>query len=124
MLGSEVVRASSSSLEECLSKEVLSGGGYECSKFRLKNSDYKMNRIYSGLITAIGLEYRPDPELGKKLVTHIKNSQRAWLVVRDENCLVEAFVIDPAKQAYEEIRNNCLARETESRSDYLEGLRF
>lgn len=90
----------------------------------LKDADKILNIEYEKLMNRVHIDYVNSPDLGAKLKSHIKKSQIAWLKVRDENCLIESFFVDPTAQIYEAITNSCKARESNARSSYLRKLKF
>lgn len=97
---------------------------YGCSKYKVESADKELNDIYKDLNYRISIEYKADPKLGEELREYIRKSQQAWINLRDANCAIEGFVISPESQAFEVIKNNCLARETIERTLYLKSLRF
>ncbi|NWC91943.1 MULTISPECIES: lysozyme inhibitor LprI family protein [unclassified Pseudomonas] len=110
--------------EPCSPINMDSQAVYECSKLKVKSADTAINKAYKELNKQIDFDYGTDPLLGEKLKGHIKQSQRAWIKLRDENCTIESFIISPESQAFEAIKNYCLARESDSRSEYLKSLKF
>ncbi|NWE13867.1 lysozyme inhibitor LprI family protein [Pseudomonas yamanorum] len=110
--------------EVCSSINMDSRAVYECSKLKVKSSDIAINKTYKELNERIDFDYSSDALLGEKLKGHIKQSQRAWIKLRDENCAIESFIISPDSQAFETTNNYCFARESYSRSEYLKNLRF
>ncbi|VVO36410.1 lysozyme inhibitor LprI family protein [Pseudomonas fluorescens] len=108
----------------CLSGGMDSQDVYECSKYKVEGAGKVLNDIYKDLNNRISIEYKADPKLGEELREYIKKSQRAWINLRDANCAIESFVISPETQAFETIRNNCVARESIERARYLKSLRF
>lgn len=112
-------------LSDTCSLDSLDGQGvYECSKKKSKDADMALNEAYRELNEKVSADYKVDPILGHKLESHIKKSQRAWLLLRDENCAIESFVTPSGTQAFETTVNNCIARESYLRANYLRGLKF
>lgn len=99
-------------------------GIYECSKLEVKKADGALNVSYRILIDKVRADYKVDPVQGEKLSEQIRRSQRAWINLRDANCSVESFVISPETQAFEVIKNLCVARESAQRKAYLDNLKF
>ncbi|MFJ3468456.1 lysozyme inhibitor LprI family protein [Pseudomonas sp. NPDC090201] len=119
------VSAPATSLEtgEC-ANDVSEQNIYVCSKEMLERADAELNEIYRRRQNDIAQSYRHDPAAGKMLLEHLKKSQRSWIPLRDENCRMESFFVDDQAPAYEVINNDCIARESRSRTDYLKGLKF
>lgn len=99
-----------------------SQGIYQCSKEIFNQADGKLNIAYNELISKISSDYEADPSLGSKLKSHLTKSQRAWILLRDENCAIESFVTPQGTMAFETTKNFCFARESNVRSEYLNGL--
>ncbi|VVO35548.1 lysozyme inhibitor LprI family protein [Pseudomonas fluorescens] len=116
--------AESSLLDVCSPEVVDSQGVYECSKKKSKEADLELNNAYRELNDKVSVDYKADPLLGDELKSHIKKSQRAWIVLRDENCAIESFVTPSGTQAFETSMNYCIARESILRVRYLRGLKF
>jgi uncharacterized protein YecT (DUF1311 family) len=106
------------------STELDSQKIYECSKRKRLDADVELNKVYSELNEKLTQDYKVDSKLGEKLKSHIKKSQRAWLIVRDENCAIESFIAAPGTQAFETKMNYCLANESFIRAKYLVDLRL
>lgn len=92
---------------------------FTCSKISLMESDKNLNNNYKDLINYIERSYSTNPELRDKLKAQTKNSQLIWIKLRDANCAIETFTIEPQSQAFETTKNNCSKRQTEERSEYL-----
>lgn len=92
---------------------------FECSKTRAEAADHDLNIYYKWLIEKVRSDYSSNAELGKDLMSRLKNSQRAWLASRDANCLLDVFIVEKGSIAFDTTRNNCLYRESINRSSYL-----
>lgn len=101
-----------------------SQGIYECSKRKNTDADIQLNSTYKALNNKIDTEYKIDPMLGASLKEHIKKSQRAWIILRNENCAIESFMVDPGTQAFETTKNFCMARQSIERIHYLNDLKL
>jgi len=110
--------------ELCSAQNLSDQSSYRCSDYSRNVADEDLNVAYKRLNDIISKDYRSMPDLGGKLKLNIKRSQVAWIKLRDANCAVEVFVIEPGTQAFETTKNHCLARESAERSRYLNGLRF
>lgn len=93
----------------------------DCSKIEKESADKKLNQSYTKLIARIKEQYVPSPEMGERYLSKLKNSQRAWLTLRDTNCELESFLADTAYPAHETLINNCITKMSLERSDYLDG---
>lgn len=97
-------------------KEVSIDG---CAEIAMKAADSRLNTRYHELMARLETQYQRDPELGAKYAAKVKESQRAWIKLRDTNCSVEAFEIETGKPAYVTAVNNCITRMSQERSEYL-----
>jgi uncharacterized protein YecT (DUF1311 family) len=116
--------AASPALAPCWSDHASSQRTHEYSICVSEDADTSLNTAYRELKEKVLDDYKADPERGKKLLEHIKKSQRLWINLREENCAIESFVISPSAQAFDTTRNFCLARESTERTRYLQSLRF
>lgn len=91
-----------------------------CAKAEKESADKKLNESYKKLITRIKEQYTPDPEMGKRYLSKLKNAQRAWIALRDTNCELESFLADPSYPAHETLANNCITKMSQERSAYLD----
>ncbi|MEG0118772.1 MAG: lysozyme inhibitor LprI family protein, partial [Pseudomonas sp.] len=91
-----------------------------CSEAAKKAADAQLNVSYKQLMTRLESDYRADPALGAEYAAKVKESQRAWLKLRDANCPLEAFEIEVGKPAYVAVSNLCIARMSRERSAYLD----
>jgi len=71
-----------------------------CSEAAKKTADNQLNTSYHQLMARLESQYLADPKLGEEYSATVKESQRAWIKLRDTNCAVEAFEIEAGKPAY------------------------
>jgi uncharacterized protein YecT (DUF1311 family) len=93
-----------------------------CSEAAKNSADSQLNTSYHQLMARLESQYSVDPKLGAEYSTQVKESQRAWIKLRDTNCAVEAFEIEAGKPAYVAVVNNCIAKMSRERSAYLDGI--
>ncbi|XJP58388.1 lysozyme inhibitor LprI family protein [Pseudomonas sp. A1437] len=91
-----------------------------CSEAAKKAADAQLNVSYKQLMSRLESDYRADPALGAEYAAKVKESQHAWLKLRDANCPLEAFEIEVGKPAYVAVSNLCIARMSRERSAYLD----
>jgi uncharacterized protein YecT (DUF1311 family) len=91
-----------------------------CSEAAKKTADSQLNTSYHQLMARLDSQYLVDPKLGEEYSAMVKESQRAWIKLRDTNCAVEAFEIEAGKPAYVGVVNNCIASMSQERSAYLD----
>ncbi|RON51121.1 lysozyme inhibitor LprI family protein [Pseudomonas frederiksbergensis] len=104
-------------------KEVTLGVSvYRCSESERKAADAQLNVSYKKLIARFESQHRINPEQGKVFMTMARDSQRAWLKLRDTNCPLEATDIEPGVEASLTTINFCVARMSQERAAYLDGI--
>lgn len=91
-----------------------------CSEHSKEQADRNLNQSYDQLLRRVETQYLPDPELRTDSISIIKKSQRAWIVLRDSNCAVESFEIKADSEAHTTTFNNCIARMSQERAEYLD----
>ncbi len=91
-----------------------------CSEAAKKAADAQLNVSYKQLMARLESGYRADPVLGAEYAAKVKESQRAWLKLRDANCPLEAFEIETGMPAHVFAVNSCIARMSRERSAYLD----
>ncbi|MBX8574465.1 lysozyme inhibitor LprI family protein [Pseudomonas cichorii] len=102
-------------IESTVSQEVDA-----CAKSARDSADARLNSSYKELMARIKNQYEADPKIGGDFATKLKESQRAWLKLRDSNCALEAFEIEPGQPAYIVTVNNCVTKMSLERSAYLD----
>ncbi|WP_248803781.1 lysozyme inhibitor LprI family protein [Pseudomonas sp. MWU13-2100] len=91
-----------------------------CAKLAKESADSNLNESYRKLMVRVNSQYQASPELGGGFIAKLKDSQRAWLKLRDANCALEAFEVEVGPPAYVTTINNCVARMSLVRSVYLD----
>lgn len=91
-----------------------------CSEHVKKTADNRLNTSYQEALRRIKKQYKNSAELAGEYLLLLKESQRAWLKVRDKNCELEAFEIEKGAEAHTTTTNNCIARMSKSRANYLD----
>jgi len=91
-----------------------------CAKQAKESADSNLNVSYQKLIKRVASQYRVDTALRDDYMQKLKESQRAWLKLRDTNCTLEAFEVEVGQPAYVTTVNNCIARMSLERSIYLD----
>jgi len=91
-----------------------------CSEASKQAADTQLNVSYKELMARLESDYQADPALGAEYAAKVKESQRAWLKLRDANCPLEAFEIETGMPAHVFAVNSCIARMSRERSAYLD----
>lgn len=108
---------------EDVCKEVTQGVSvYRCSESKRKAADVQLNVSYKKLMARFESQQRVNPEQGKIFMAMARDSQRAWLKLRDTNCPLEVTDIEPEAEASFTTINFCIARMSTERAAYLDGI--
>jgi uncharacterized protein YecT (DUF1311 family) len=94
----------------------------KCAEIARKAADEKLNTSYKKLLARFESQQKTDPEQGKAFTALAIDAQRAWIKLRDTNCPLEATNIEPGVAAHVTTINNCIARMSQERSAYLDGI--
>jgi len=90
-----------------------------CAQYNKEQSDNLLNSSYKATLNRIRLQYQYSPLLADQYVSLLKTAQREWIDLRDADCKLEAFEIEEAAEAYQVTIDNCVARMSNDRADYL-----
>lgn len=95
-----------------------------CAELAKKEADEKLNDSYKDLLgraeSRYIFQYQSQPEIQKAFLAKLKDSQRAWIKLRDTNCPLEGFENEWDKPAYARELNNCIASMSLERAKYLD----
>ncbi|WP_339496169.1 lysozyme inhibitor LprI family protein [Pseudomonas sp. RA_105y_Pfl2_P56] len=106
--------------------EAVAGQRAECAEEAMKAADRVLNDRYEALIERAGsryiFQYQSRHEEHKAFLDRLKNSQRAWIKLRDSNCRLEGFENEWDKPSYSADLNRCTAKMSLERALYLDGI--
>lgn len=91
----------------------------QCAEYRKDISDKLLNSAYKAALDRIRHQYRQTPLMADQYISLLRGAQREWIKLRDADCKLEAFEIEETAEAYQVTINNCLARMSNDRADYL-----
>jgi len=94
----------------------------ECVEADRKSADAKLNASYKKLMERFESRWKPEPEQGKAYMAMAKESQRAWIKLRDTTCPLDATDVEPGSQAYTLVLNKCIARMSLERAAFLDAV--
>ena len=92
----------------------------QCSGAAMRAADDQLNASYKLLMARLESRYRAEPAQGDEYATKVKESQRVWLKLRDTDCPLEAFELEPGVPAHVAAINLCVTRMSRERSVYLD----
>jgi uncharacterized protein YecT (DUF1311 family) len=94
----------------------------QCAETARKDADAKLNASYKKLMARFEPQQKRDTEQGKAFMAIARDSQRAWIKLRDTTCPLEAMDIEPGTAAHATTINNCITRMSLERAVYLDGI--
>lgn len=90
-----------------------------CAQYNKEQSDNLLNSSYKATLNRIRLQYKNSPLLADQYVSLLKKAQREWINLRDADCKLEAFEIEETAEAYQVTIDNCIAKMSNDRANYL-----
>jgi uncharacterized protein YecT (DUF1311 family) len=94
----------------------------ECSVFSKTTAEDLLKENYQGLSDRMQSLYGKNPSQLADITAKIKAAQQQWLKTRDADCAVEAFPATAGSKAFNIAQNDCVARMSDERSEFLESI--
>ena len=94
----------------------------ECSAFSKTTAEDLLKDNYQSLTERMQSLYGKNPSQLADITARIKAAQQQWLKTRDADCAVEAFAAAAGSKAYTIAQNDCIARMSDERSEFLESI--
>jgi len=94
----------------------------ECSAYSRTTAEDLLKDNYQSLAERMQTLYGKNPSQLTDITSRIKASQQQWLKTRDANCAVEAFPATSGSKAFTIAQNDCVARMSDERSEFLESI--
>lgn len=115
-----------SSAQDVCAENTSEEQSAQCAQVEMKIADAKLNESYKAVIDRAEsryiFQYQSQPELNKVFLGKLKDSQRAWIKLRDTNCSLEGFENEWDKVLYTANLNKCIARMSLDRAKYLDAI--
>jgi uncharacterized protein YecT (DUF1311 family) len=92
----------------------------ECSAYSKTTAEQLLNDNYQGLVERMQSLYGKNKTQLNDITDKLKTAQQQWLKLRDADCAVEVFPSVAGSKAYSIAQNNCIARMSDERSEFLE----
>lgn len=92
----------------------------QCVAAELKRADANLNASYKKLMARFEVQQKRDLEQGKAFMAIARESQRAWIKLRDTTCPLEATDIDPDTALHSTTVDSCITRMSLERAAYLD----
>ncbi|KAF0867301.1 lysozyme inhibitor LprI family protein [Pseudomonas sp. LD120] len=94
----------------------------ECAAYNRITAEQLLNDNVQSLLERLGTLYGNDNAQLSDISAKVKHAQQLWQKQRDADCAVESFPAKPGTQAYTIATNDCLARMSDERSEFIESI--
>ncbi|WP_454563619.1 lysozyme inhibitor LprI family protein [Pseudomonas sp. AIG] len=94
----------------------------ECSTYSRSTAEDLLKDNYASLNERMQMAYGKNPTQLADITAKLKTAQQQWLKTRDADCAVEAFPATAGSKAFTIAQNDCIARMSDERSEFLESI--
>lgn len=94
----------------------------ECSAYSRTTAEDLLKDNYASLNERMQTAYGKNPAQLADITARLKAAQQQWLKTRDADCAVEAFPATDGSKAFKIAQNDCVARMSDERSEFLSRL--
>ena len=94
----------------------------ECSAYSRTTAEDLLKDNYQSLTERMQTLYGKNPAQLTDITAKLKAAQQQWLKTRDADCAVEAFPATSGSKAFTIAQNDCVARMSDERSEFLESI--
>ncbi|MBK5353739.1 DUF1311 domain-containing protein [Pseudomonas sp. TH41] len=94
----------------------------ECSVYSRTTAEQLLKENYQGLNERLQTAYGKNKAQLNDISEKLKVAQQQWLKTRDADCAVEAFPATSGSKAFTIAQNDCVARMSDERSEFLESI--
>ncbi|MDR9750693.1 lysozyme inhibitor LprI family protein [Pseudomonas sp. SZMC_28357] len=94
----------------------------ECSAYGRTTAEQLLNENFQALTERLQTAYGKTPGQLTEVTAKLKASQQQWLKTRDADCDVEVFPAKTGSKAFTMALNDCVARMSDERSEFLESI--
>ena len=94
----------------------------ECSTYSRTTAEDLLKDNYASLNERMQAAYGKNPTQLADITAKLKTAQQQWLKTRDADCAVEAFPATAGSKAFTIAQNDCVARMSDERSEFLESI--
>lgn len=94
----------------------------ECSVYSRTTAEDLLKDNLQGLTDRLQGIYGKNPTQLADITGKIKAAQQQWLKTRDADCAIEAFPATEGSKAFKIAQNDCVARMSDERSEFLESI--
>lgn len=94
----------------------------ECSKYSRDTAEQLLAENFENLLQRVQTQFGANKAQFDYFTGKLKAAQLAWQKLRDADCAVEVFPAAAGSKAFTIAENDCLARMSDERSEYLESI--
>lgn len=94
----------------------------ECSAYSRSTAEDLLKDNYASLNERMQAAYGKNPTQLADITAKMKTAQQQWLKTRDADCAMEAFPATAGSKAFTIAQNDCVARMSDERSEFLESI--
>ena len=94
----------------------------ECSKYSRETAEELLKENFQNLLQRVQSQFVANKTQFNDFTSKLKTAQLAWEKLRDADCAVEVFPSAAGSKAFTIAENDCLARMSDERSEYLESI--
>jgi len=94
----------------------------ECSVYSRDTAVKLLDENFQNLLDRVGVQFGANKAQLDEFTAKLKTAQDAWKKLRDADCAVEVFPAKPGTKEFNIDQNDCLARTSDERSEYLESI--
>ncbi|MBD8740763.1 DUF1311 domain-containing protein [Pseudomonas fluorescens] len=94
----------------------------ECASYNKTTAEQLLKDNYQGLLERMASTYGSDKTKLADITARLKDAQQKWEKLRDADCAVDTFPAVNGTKAYAIAQNDCLARMSDERSEFLESI--
>lgn len=110
-------------MEDC-SKKTNDPEVYTCAENNKNVAEKALNQEYAAAKTRMGKAFASDESINKDYLAVFTEAQCGWLKYRDNQCKLEAHIVDVNSNPYIVFTNNCVARLDEKRTAQLKQIPY
>ena len=94
----------------------------ECSVYSRHTAEELLKENFQNLLARVQSQFVANKSQFNDFTSKLKAAQQAWEKLRDADCAVEVFPSAAGSKAYTISENDCIARMSDERSEYLESI--
>lgn len=94
---------------------------YDCALFSRTTAERELDAAVKDVQDRIKEQYAGQSAKVAELSKRLNDAQALWKQLRDADCKVETYDEKPGK-TFDAAQNNCLARRSDDRSEYLQSI--